>query len=383
MLSSLTIGQVEPNKSGYENNAAPAQEEQKLEEKESAVPTRNVESVNKKAKSADANDYKKDASVNQQQVIGSNKTQFATYKTKSATMRTQRTPSEEQQQMMDKAVKNLESTAPESFEYNYFKYVAGNYNTELIPYLLNAEKLRPNNSDVQIQLAAYYIITNNNAQTKKYLGKLVQSGRINKASLDYARDLIVSPAQNATLIVHGFDDNYAVQYLQSNEGLRKDLTIVSLDFLQSEQYRANLRKNGFKLPDDKTINTAYLDKFCKVNTSKKINISLTTPKEYFSSLSKNLYVVGLTFEYHDKAFNNFYQNEILWSHDFSKLVIDHGTSDRAKELSSNYLPMLFQLRKVYKEKAEMDKIGEIDEAIDRIGAQSNKYDKVQKLKNAY
>ena len=59
---------------------------------------------------------------------------------------------------MDNLVESLEKNAPESFEYHYFKYVAGNYNVVLIDHLKKAEALRPTNSDVNIQIAAYYLI---------------------------------------------------------------------------------------------------------------------------------------------------------------------------------------------------------------------------------
>jgi len=74
------------------------------------------------------------------------------------TQRTQRTPSLAQQQLMDENVQLLAKSAPASFEYHLYSYLSGNYNLSLIEHLKTAEKLNPSNMDVQLQMAAYYII---------------------------------------------------------------------------------------------------------------------------------------------------------------------------------------------------------------------------------
>lgn len=306
------------------------------------------------------------------------------YSKKQASLqRTQRSPSTSQQQDMNEAVDYFEQNSPNSFEYHYFKYVSGNYDVTLIDHLKKAEKMRPANSDVHVQMAAYYMIKNNVGDAKIYMEKLKASKRLGDEVISYAKDILYSVPDSGVLITHGFDDTYAAWYDQQVNGVRKDVRLISLDFLQSKDYRSQLVKEGFTMPSSTIINVSYLKEFCRLNSGKKLSISLTTPKEYFSPIQDKLYVTGLVFEYHASEFKNFDRNEELWSSELNKYLIDNATNEKGKKLTSNYLPMLFQLRAVYSEKGLNDKKAAIDKVIDKIGVQCKKYEQVQQLKRAY
>jgi hypothetical protein len=309
---------------------------------------------------------------------------FTVSKQQSSTQRTQRSPSLDQQKQMDQVVGVLEESAPESFEYHYFKYVAGNYNIELIDHLKKAEALKPANSDVQIQMAAYHLILKDSKNALVYLDKLVASTRLSKEVVQYAEDLLLSVPENGTLITHGFDDSYATAYVQLSKKIRPDVRLVSLDFLQSEKYRSALKASTYVLPTKTTIDVQYLQEFCEKNPLKAISISLTTPKEYFVPIQQHLFVAGLVFEYHNEQdYSNFFRNDQLWTGSLTKTLINNATTEKAKQLSANYLPMLLYLRKTYKQSGDEKKMKEIDAALDKVAVQSKKYDQVQKLKSSY
>ena len=309
---------------------------------------------------------------------------FSLTKQQAATQRTQRSPNAIQQEQMNNVVLQLEENSPESFEFHYFKYVAGNYNVDLVDHLKKAEVLRPANSDVQIQLAAYYLIMKDSKNALIYLDKIIASTRLSKDVIDYAEDLIQSAPENGTLITHGFDDSFATAYVQLSKKIRSDVKLISLDFLQSEKYQQVLKSEGFNLPSRTIIDVAYFQDFCFKNTLKNLSISMTVPKEYLTGIQQNLFVVGLGFEYHtDLTFNNFYKNDYLWNEVLTKKLIENSTNEKAKALSSNYLPMILHLRKVYFETGEKQKVIEIDKSLDKVAVQCKKYDQVQKLKSSY
>lgn len=348
-------------------------------------------SVNKKSKeiSKDKNvtgsayDSKLEESAKPESVNAASSS-FSLTKTQSSSQRSQRSPSMEQQEQMNLVVDQLEENSPESFEYNYFKYVAGNYNIDLIDNLKKAEAIRPANSDVQIQLAAYYLILKDTVNALNYLEKLEVSTRLNKDVIEYAEDLLLCTPENGTLITHGFDDSYATAYVQLSKKIRTDVKLISLDFLQSEKYKENLKSEGFVLPSRTVIDIQYFQEFCTKNAFKNIGISMTTPKEYLTAIQQNLFVVGLIFEYRtDLTFNNFYKNDFLWNEVLSKSLVNNATNEKAKQLSANYLPMLLHLRKVYEQTNEAEKVKEIDKAMDKVAVQCKKYDQVQKLKSSY
>lgn len=305
-----------------------------------------------------------------------------TYST-SDTQRTSRSPSFEQQIQMDQAVDYFDMNAPGSFESHYFRYVAGNYNVDLYPDLKAAEQIRPENSDVHVQMAGYFIIQNDVDSAMIYVDKLRESNRLSHNVVDYSGDILRSVPEEGALITHGFDDSYGSYCAQNSVGVRSDVTLISLDFLQSEAYQEELKSKGYDLPESKVVDVDYLAEFCALNVEKNLSISLTTPKEYFQAIQDKLYVVGLVFEYHPESFDNFTRNDYLWNNSMEKGVITNPIDEKGKQLSANYLPMLLHLRKVYEVTGEKDKMKEVDEVSDEIGVQSRKYEQVQKVKASY
>ncbi|MFT5780102.1 MAG: hypothetical protein ACI837_003063 [Crocinitomicaceae bacterium] len=299
------------------------------------------------------------------------------------TQRMQRSPSVEQQIQMDEAVDYFETNAPSSFEHNYFKYAAGNYDVSLFNNLEEAEKSRPDNADVHVQMAGYYMINEKSDSALIYMDKLRSSERLTENVIHYAEDVLRSVAVNGMLVTHGFDDSYGVYYTQQKNEIRQDVTLVSLDFMQSEHYRNTLVENGYKIPESTVIDVDYLAEFCTLNLDKNVSISLTTPKEYFKPLQSKLFVVGLVFEYHEDKYDNFYKNDYLWNEEFTKKVIYDPVDEKGKQLSANYLPMLLHLRKVYNQRGEEEKQKDVDEASDKVGVQCKKYEQVQKVKASY
>lgn len=310
-------------------------------------------------------------------------TEFSNSYTSSDLQRTSRSPSDLQQIQMDQAVSYFEVNAPGSFESHYFKYVAGNYNTDLYPDLKAAEQLRPQNADVHVQMAGYFMIEDDVDSALIYMNKLKESDRLTENVVEYAGDILRSAPENGTLITHGFDDSYGSFYAQNSSGIRSDVTLVSLDFLQSDTYKEELKSKGFDLPKSEAVDVDYLAEFCVLNVDKNLSISMTTPKEYFKAIQDKLYVAGLVFEYHEDDFNNFERNDFLWNNSMEKGVITHPTDEKGRQLSANYLPMLLHLRRAYQITGESEKLKEVDEVSDQIGVQCRKYEQVQKVKSSY
>lgn len=296
--------------------------------------------------------------------------------------KSQRTPSVSQQNKMNEAVQFFELNAPKSFEYHYFKYLSSNYNLDFLHHLKEAERMQPDNTDVHVQLAACYMIQNDTKNSLGYIDRLIETGRLSSSALRYAEDILLSMPNNGTVITHGFDDMYAVWYQQKNNGVRPDVTIISLDFLQSAQYRKRLGSD-YNIPESAIVDVPFLEEFCRSNPEKRIGISLTTPKDYFHPLLRQLYIRGLVFEYSLVPFDNFEANAYLWKHVLKKELAYQSTDTLGKQLSANYLPMLFVLRKVYRQLGDMQNSEKMDREIDRIASQSNKSKEVQKIKPNY
>jgi hypothetical protein len=236
---------------------------------------------------------------------------------------------------------------------------------------------------VHVQMAGYFMIQNSVDTALMYTDKLLESDRLTENVVAYAGDILRSAPENGAVITHGFDDGYGCYYAQNEQGIRPDVTLISLDFMQSEVYRNGLLEKGFALPASTLVNIDYLVEFCSINVDKGISISMTTPKEYLEPVQDKLFVVGLVFEYHIDAYNNFTRNDYLWNQSLEKHLISEPGDEKGKQLSANYLPMLLHLQKVYSATGETEKLLEVDEVSDQIGVQSRKYEQVQKVKASY
>ena len=165
-----------------------------------------------------------------QSQINQKKMEFSRVKVSSSTQRTQRTPTSEQQQIMNKQVNDLEQIAPNSFDYNLMYYSSGNYDVSREPELIKAEEQQPENSDVIKFRAANAIVKGDTLEAKTYLKKLEEKQLIQPETVSYTEDVIISSGSNSTIVTHGFNDSYGTYFNQFNQNMAPNTTVISLDF---------------------------------------------------------------------------------------------------------------------------------------------------------
>lgn len=372
LLILVIVAQMNFSFAQVQHNSSTAPVEDLKEE----VPTTSSPAVKKESSVVDK--QFKNAESDMQQIESAVST-YSISRNAAKQSRTSRTPSTYNQNQMDNSVDVLEKAAPNSYEYHIYAYLAGNYDVSLVDHLNKAEKLQANNFDVLSQKAAYHLIKSESKGALSYLQKLVDNKKITKDVLNYGEDLLRSVPKNGILITHGFDDSYATNYLQLKKSIRTDVTIISLDFLQSEHLQKQLKAKLINIPDRKTIDVEYLKKFVELNDKLKITIATTVPKEYLTGISSKLFITGLVFTYSNVAdFDNYTVNKDLWSNELKKSGINDVTTDKGKQLSANYLPMLLQLANASKKLNQS--VSEYDKAIEKIAKQCNKTEQVKKLK---
>ena len=393
LLGSIAMAQANGNTNSapakvkaktYSNNMEPAVLE------ELVVPANSRESekvlLNKSSKELDVIEVesktklraKKDAKA---QKIQLGKASFTKTRSSASHQSYSRSPQPAQQVQMNNVVANYKKNAPNSFEYHYFKYVSGNYNTAWYSHLQKAKKYKPNNLDVATQLAAYHFIMKQESALKTQLELLYKSGKIEKDLLTYGQHLLQGVEKNGVLITHGFDDTYAILYVQKVKKHRTDVKLISLDFIQSQQFKKELGKQGFTIPHTTAIDVAFLSAFCKANKQKNIYLSLTIPKPYLKPLVAQLSVLGLSFKYgsdevilYGKQRTSLHdRNEKLWNSYKANNMVYAYTYEGVKRLSSNYLPLLYSLKSTYQQRNEKTKLSEIEKAIAKIRVQSKRH----------
>lgn len=321
-------------------------------------------------------DEKLDSPVIQKQV--QMQTQFQDNQYRSNSQYSRRSASPEEQLKMDASVGYYNTVLPNTFESHFYTYLAGHYNTELYPELQAAAALQPANTEVKKQQAAYHIITNESDLALPVIKELIDANVVSQGQLIYANDLLLSGEEEAILVMHGFEDMFAVYYIQQNNAVREDVQLLSLDFMQSETYRAGWASKNLALPASTVIDTAYLAELCELNSGKSLQLSMTLPKDYFIPMKNNLYPIGLTFRYSVAPVDNYSVNYKLWKETLKFQLINEASNDSGDKWCPNYLPMLVSLRKQLVLQGNTAEEEAVNKAILKIGEKTNNPEKVKK-----
>lgn len=305
------------------------------------------------------------------------KMRFESNKSSASGQYNRRSATPQEQTEMDASAAFFNNTLPESFEAHFYTWVAGHYDTRLYPQLQQAAKLQPQNAEVHKQLAAYHIITGDADSAVAQINGMISDELIDAGQLAYTSDLLLSCDSNAVLVLHGFDDMFATYYVQQHNEIRKDVRIMSLDFMQSPQYRA-MWSGKLNLPASNWIDTTYLTQLCRLNNTLPLQLSMTIPRDYFAGMRANLYPVGLTMRFSEEPLNNFGRNNRLWNESMSKQLVLQRFNDKGEMWLSNYLPMLITLRQQLLEQGKKDEAEKIKSTILLIGERTDKSEKIKK-----
>ena len=277
----------------------------------------------------------------------------------------QRTPLAAEQAEMDSKVKQLELISPNSWEYQLAYYAAGNYNLDRSPSLEKAYQMNPENLEVQKQYVSLKYMNGDTLSAQNMLSTMSLNELISLEAERYTSDVLTSCSMNSTLITHGFEDTYGALFNQFSHQQRMDVNVISLDFLQSPQYRKALEEKGYVLPKSTKIDVGYLSQFCYLNAKKELFLSVTIPRTYLDPLSKKLFPVGLTFQYVDAPAEDLpIRQEDLWFYQLNKYGLNEG-EERSK-FAMNYMPMLMYLEAKYVQEGNEVLLLQIRESMDQI-----------------
>jgi hypothetical protein len=271
---------------------------------------------------------------------------FYLVRQKAKANRFQRTPLSAEQSEMDAKVTQLEQIAPHSWEYEYAFYAAGNYDLARGSAIEKAYELNSEDVEIQKQFFSYKYLSGDTLAAADLLANLTINEVLNADVQMYTSDVLTSCVPNATLITHGFEDTYGCLLNQFNFSQATDVRVISLDFMQSPQYREHLVEWGYNLPKSTKIDVEYLGQFCKMNSQQALFLSLTIPRNYLEPLSKKLFPVGLTFQYSENAEVDLPERqEQLWFEQLNKYGLNEG--EQRTKFALNYLPMLLYLENKY------------------------------------
>jgi len=295
-----------------------------------------------------------------------------------STYSTRKTPTALQQEQLHARLKEIELMNDQSFEYHLLKYQIGNYDFTKIESLEEAEKLKPNDAKVMKEFSAYYYIINNEKELNKYLGRLDALRFFTKDLELYANNVLQSLPSNSVLICHGEQDTYPLLIQQKIKSLRLDVEIISLDHLQSDEYRKRLKNTGFKIPKNDIIDTQFFAEFMRLNSDKNIIVAASVPQPYLK-MGEKINSVGLGFSFENNVSDDY--NLKLYEKGLKNEISNHVNQTKQGSLLTNYLPFLFSVRNLYIEKGDKSSMEEIEAIIVKIGKYSYTSKQVNSLLN--
>lgn len=284
------------------------------------------------------------------------------------------------QRKMDNIVSELEQTNSFSLEFHKIKYINGNHDVQLFEHLAKAYAINPKDQEVLQLMISFYDIKGDEVRRNKICKELKAVKPFSNETYTYLKNVLNSIPKNGVLITHGTLDTYPLFILKEVDGFRKDVTIVSLDLLQSQEYRERLKKMNFHIPKSTVVDTKFLKRFCELNEQRNIYLSLTIPKNYFKEIPSNIYITGLAFKYSKSTISNVIELKKNWS-SFDKGLFEKETkpNNESVELISNYLLPLIVLKKQYEKEGKFGDSEAIGAYIQKVSRWQNQERKVQDI----
>jgi len=276
-------------------------------------------------------------------------------------------------QRLKTIVLEMEKNVPGSYEFNFVKWLNGNNDELLFPYLEKANTLNPEAPEPVMSLVYYYELKGDYARRDKYLQDFYALGDYSPGLLNYAYNMLMEPDSNAIIFTHGDKDTDASFILQAAKGIRTDVRLINVDLFMQKDYRLRLFKE-LEIPGadiDPFLSTENYDLFRKTiilqvakNAKKRpVYIGVLVPDAYTEEVNKKMYLAGLSYLLSDTSVDNFTllkkNYEEKFALDYLRAYLPYDISEgNMHEFNANYLLSLDALRGFYldrNDKANADK----------------------------
>lgn len=284
---------------------------------------------------------------------------------------------------------------PGSFEAQYLKFWANPWSPEAMNYLEKAYQIAPHRPETYDAFISNNLQRGNLKAYKEFCIKYFNSPENSPGQMNWNHNALVNLEPNAILLTEGDNDTYPAWILQEVKNFRKDILVLNTNLIMSNEYR-NMIFQNLALPtfDKKQeeigrmeFRKAIVDHIVK-NTTRPVYFGIGIVHEIREAYEDNLFLIGLSFKYSKKGFDNLavlrksYENDFRL--DYLKMSMSNDPSQvELDRYSRSYLPSLIKVYEHYAKAGDVSKAKEIKSLALLIGKKSNTLEATKKTLAKY
>jgi hypothetical protein len=294
----------------------------------------------------------------------------------------------------DDIIKLMKEHIPNTATYLYLSYLNHGVGTVDADNLMKAYRMDPNLEGIHssvISLAETTLDTTLRREVNKAWFKI---NYISTNLLTYGYNVLMSLEPNAILLTQNDNDTYPLWMLQDALNLRKDVTVINIDFLLGETYRSAVFKR-FGLPaiDLGTIDAnVYRDNWSKVvrhiltnyTGTKPLYVGMTLYQELYADFENKLALSGLAFKRVEKKTELTAFNRNLFEHKFLLDSLEHTffvdqNEGNVLQQNLNYLSVFKELFDDYRTRKQLEQASRLRTLAFAIVANANHPDWTEQI----
>lgn len=269
---------------------------------------------------------------------------------------------------LNSLVDEMGKAIPNSYEYNYCKWQAGDNNMDRYEYLKKAIEISPNRTDHIDYMINIGEMKRDIKQRDEYSLKKMKAGLVSTGMIYYNYNQLMGLEQNAILLTAGDHDTYPSWILQA-QGIRKDVRVINLYLLHVDDYREKLFNElgleNVQIKDQnnpKEFRRMIVDYLSKNKKSYPVYVAVTSTscEDYIAEIENNLYLIGTSYKYDTTSFDNIAllkrNMEKLFALDYiDKPFYNEISADWVEQINLNYAIPMLKLYTHYKESGDIQK----------------------------
>ncbi len=211
-------------------------------------------------------------------------------------------------------VNEMEKQVPNSYEYYFVKWLNGNNDLSLFPFLEKAQNLSPKSAEPIMSLIFYYEIKGDYFKRDEKIEAFYAIGDYSPGLLNYSYNMLSALEKDAIVLTEGDKDTEAILLLTRGKKYRPDVRMLNMNLLLIKEYREHVFSE-LEIPQldfEPMENEENYEKFqqiiikqvAKNKKDRPVYAAVTVSHPFTKIIEKDLYLTGLAYLCSKKKIDN-------------------------------------------------------------------------------